>query len=277
MIPIQSESVSERFIATSLGQISVVSIGQGDKTVVLWPSIFTDRHIYGGLVKALGSQYRFLLIDGPGHGRSPGIEREFSMVDCGEAIAQVMNAFELENAVVGGTSWGGMAAAELALQSPERVSALILMNTPMEIGAKKPSIQSRMITFGSRWMLRFKVFRNGVAKSFFNSTSLQRNKIYAKAFHTMLRETDSKRLSVAVSSVLLHGSPLKARLSEIKVPTLVIAGIEDSMYPLTTQATAALHIPQGRFDPVPGQHISVIDALESVTIAIHDFLSVEAG
>lgn len=264
--------VRERFVATSLGQLYVVEQGQGPETLILWPSIFTDRHIYDELVKVLGRTYRCLLIDGPGHGRSIGIETVFSMSTCAEAIVQVMDAFELRQAIVGGTSWGGLASAELALRAPERLRALILMNTPMEIDGTKLNMKSRMIAFGARWMLHFKAFREGVAKSFFDVDTLPKNRSYARAFHAMLREADPKTLSTAVSSVILHGRPLKARLHKIQVPTLVIAGIEDKMYPLATQAAAALHLSNARFEPVPGHHISVVDAPEPVAVAIQNFV-----
>jgi len=271
----QPKLINEKFVETALGPLFAVAIGQGRETLVLWPSIFTDHHVYNELVRALGHRYRFLLIDGPGHGRSKGTETVFSMAACGEAIAQVMDAFDLEKAAVGGTSWGGLAAAELALRVPERVSGLILMNTPMEIDGAKPNLKSRMIALGARWFLRFKAFRNGVAKSFFAADSLKRNRVYLRAFHAMLREANAKRLSIAIRSVILHGAPLKVRLPHIKVPTLVIAGTDDEMYPLETQAAAALQVPQARFDPVPGRHISAIDATESVADAIQSFLCSE--
>ena len=112
--------------------------GRGRHTIVLWPAIFTDHTIYEGLVDRLGHRYRFLLIDGPGHGRSVGIPETFTTGDCGNAIASVMDAYGLDRAILGGTSWGSLAAAELCLRHPERVSALVLMNTPWAIDGRKP-------------------------------------------------------------------------------------------------------------------------------------------
>lgn len=80
------------------------------------------------------------------------------------AFTDVLDHCGLDRAIVGGTSWGGLAAAELALMQPQRVAVLILMNTPFQIDGQR----SRLIALGTRWMLHRRLFRNGVAKSFFN-------------------------------------------------------------------------------------------------------------
>ena len=94
-------------IKTNLGALNVVEAGnlQGEP-LVLWPSIFTDHHIYDGLVKQLGASYRFLLINGPGHGGSEGPKTEFTMADCADAMASILDAYGLDSALIGGTSWG---------------------------------------------------------------------------------------------------------------------------------------------------------------------------
>ncbi len=45
-----------------------------------------------------------------------------------QALLELMDAEGLQTATVGGVSWGGMIALELALQAPERVERLILVD-----------------------------------------------------------------------------------------------------------------------------------------------------
>ena len=263
-------------VETSLGRLHVVETGAGPQTIVLWPSIFTDHRIYDGIVARLGGSFRFLLIDGPGHGRSGGGGTEFTMEACGEAMAEVMDHFGLDSAHVGGTSWGGIAAAHLALAAPERARTLVLMNTPMEIDAARPGLPARLIAGGARWMPGWRVFRNGVAASFFSREVLAADPAQASAFHSMLKSADPSRLATAVRSVILRGTPLKDRMSGLTVPTLVIAGREDGMYPLAVQAEAALLAPRGRFEPVGGKHVSVVERPDEVAAILRDFLAGEA-
>lgn len=263
------------FIATVLGRLHVVETGQGPETIVLWPSIFTDHHIYDQLVEVLGTSCRFLLVNGPAHGRSDGGPDEFTMEDCAKAMGAVMDHFDLDTAIVGGTSWGGITAAHLALLSPSRVKALALMNTPMQIDAARPGLKARFIASGARWALRTATFRNGVAESFFSDDVLAANTTYARAFHAMLQMARPAQLATAIRSVILRGTPLIDRMEELTVPTLVIAGTEDAMYPISVQAEAALLAPNGHFAPVGGKHISVVERPKQVAEALARFFASE--
>ncbi len=273
MMKSENKDTVAHSIFSNLGRLEVVECGNGPQTLVLWPSVFTDHKIYSGLVERLPDQYRYLLIDGPGHGGSDGPTEEFSMAQCADALAAVLDHFGLETAIVGGTSWGGLVAAHFVLSAPERAQALILLNTPMEIDENKQQLSSRLIAFGARWMLRTKLFRNGVANSFFSMDAQRRNEAYMSSFHDMLKGAEAVRLSTAIRSVMLRGEPLKKRMHEIQIPTLVIAGEDDAMYPTQVQADAADRAPKGRFALVPGKHISAVECADEVADLIRDHLA----
>lgn len=274
---IEPETTAATTVPTELGHLHVTVTGTGPETILLWPSIFTDHRIYGRLVHLMAQDARFVLIDEPGHGRSGGAEAESSMAECAAAMAGVMDHLGVRRAIVGGTSWGGIVGAHLALSDPERVKALILMNTPMEIDASRPGLRARFISAGARWMLGTRAFRNGNAKSFFSPRALDADPAFAAAFHEMLMTSAAPALATAVRSVLLRAAPLKPRLAEIAAPTLVVAGMEDRMYPIERQAEAALRLPNGHFAPVPGKHISVVECPDRVAGFLGDFIRREVG
>ena len=217
--PVTSASSSEHFVETALGRLFVAERGRGgQETIVLWPSIFTDHNIYAELLDLMADRYRFLLIDGPAHGKSEGTEWEFSMRDCADAILSVLDHFALPNAIIGGTSWGGLAAAELALIQPGKVKALILMNTPMEIDGTRPDFSARMIAAGARWAVNFSFFQNGVAKSFFRPETLAQNTAYRNAFFSMLTT---------------FGTPLDVTVQNLRI---------ESMFPADAETSALLSL-----------------------------------
>ena len=261
-----------RMVPTPLGDLSVRIEGHGPRPLVLWPSILTDSHIFDALADRLAHLCTFFLVVGPGHGQSPGRAQEFTGAEAGEAMLVVLDAHGLRRAVVGGVSWGGLTAAEAAIAAPGRVEALVLMNTPMDINGESTSFGARMIAFGARWMAGLKVFRDGVARSFFDDDSLRRNQVYRTQFHSALARANRRKLAAAVRSVILRGVPLRGRLHEITVPTLMISGTADKLYPREGQAEAALRLRDGRFVPVRGRHISPVDAADDVAEALRTFL-----
>lgn len=256
-------------VPTGLGRLAVREVGQGDVTLVLWPSIFTDHRIYDAVVPQIAGAARVILIDGPGHGKSDGPRTVFSMKDCASAMAQVMDALGVERAVVGGTSWGGMVGAELALAQPDRATGVVMANTPTRIGMGRPSLATRLIALGAWLAARSKGFQDGVARSFFAAGS---QGAHMQSFRAMLLASDGPTLGAAVRSVLLHAEPLEPRLHNLAQPTLVIAGKDDAMYPLEHQAKAAVLAPQGRLEVVPGWHISAVDAPDAVAEALKLFM-----
>ncbi|MEL7300136.1 MAG: alpha/beta hydrolase [Pseudomonadota bacterium] len=255
-------------IETEAGRLFVRETGEG-RPCLLWPSIFADGHLYDEIASHLPG-LRLILIDGPGHGRS-GPARALSLAAQARGLMEVAEALALERAVIGGTSWGGIVAAHAARAAPERVSAALLINTPLELGTGA-SLQQRFIAAGARWIPGMRVFREGVARSFFTDPTLADCPDYAEAFHGMLKRAEGRAMGPVVRSVLFDGPPLRPLLPEITVPTLMIAGREDGMYPLDEMRAAAATLPNGRFAEVPGRHISVVDAPGQTAHAIRDFL-----
>jgi pimeloyl-ACP methyl ester carboxylesterase len=93
----------------------------------------------------------------------------------------------------------------------------------------------------------------------------------------MLQMAQPAQLATAIRSVILRGSPLIDRMAELTVPTLVIAGTEDAMYPIAVQAEAALLAPKGHFAPVGGKHISVVERPTRVADALTKFIASEVA
>ena len=260
------------WIETILGRLAVWDRGVGAHTVVLWHSILTDHTSFDQLASALEHDIRMILIDGPGHGASAGPLQSFTTQDCAVAMTQVMDALKVDRAIVGGTSWGAMTAAELALAMPDRVEQLIMLNTPLTIDEDHPEFGNRMLAFGTRWLLKTRVFRQGVERSFFSPATLARLGHYAQHFDGTLKRANPRTMANAVRSVLLRGKPLHTRMSKLSMPVLIVAGIDDALYPIKVQEEAAQRIPRGRFAPVPGRHISTVDATSDTATAIRSFL-----
>jgi 3-oxoadipate enol-lactonase len=263
-------------IPTCIGTLAVRDTGhisaQG-QTIVLWPSILANYRIYRCPIEAWRDTHRLITVDGPGHGESGPAPGPFSMSNCGQALGEVLDALAIVAAVVVvGTSWGGLVAGEFALARPRRTRALVMLNTPVIKAPHGPTLSDRLVVWGARWIHGAKVYRDGVAKSFFRRSTRQRGGLTQRDFHEHLREADGRALSQAVQSVLIDREPLAPRMHRINAPTLFVAGRYDAMYSADTLRVAAQALPHGRFVELDTAHISVVDEPEQVTELINDFL-----
>jgi pimeloyl-ACP methyl ester carboxylesterase len=95
---------------------------------------------WDGWVRELGSRFRIIRLDFPGHGltRAPA-----DYVLRGDALADFVDAFaarlDLPQFAVAGNSMGGSVAWQLALRHPDRVNALILLDAAGFPNEKPPA------------------------------------------------------------------------------------------------------------------------------------------
>jgi 3-oxoadipate enol-lactonase len=263
-------------VPTALGRLAVWDTGpQGaGPTVVLWPSIFSDHMIFSSLVEEWRGKRRLILVDGPGHGASEGPQdKTYSMQACAAALKEVLDSKAITSAVVGGTSWGGIVGGEFAIAYPQQTIGVIMMNTPFFVSPEGASSGEKFITWGAGTILGTSLFTNGVARSFFLPATREAGGPVMAHFHTSLHESNAKALSTAIRSVLIERAPLADRLSLIKAPSLVIAGMQDAMYPMEMQRDAVSKLALGKFEVVDSQHISIVDKPAEVVRLIETFLT----
>lgn len=263
-------------VPTRVGRLAVTDIapaGVSGEVMVFWPSILANCRIYDGLIEAFRSRHRLVLIDGPGHGESDPAPRSFSMYDCGQAVIEILDSMGIAQPVIFvGTSWGGLVAGEFALAQPSKARALVMLNTPVHTKPGGPSLGDRFVVWGSRWIHKTSIYRNGVAKAFFLPLTRKRGGSLLKEFHQHLRKANGAALEQAVRAVLIEREALAPRMSHITMPTLFIAGRYDEMYPVDALQSAAAALPQGRFEALDTAHISVVDEPALVNTLIDDFL-----
>jgi 3-oxoadipate enol-lactonase len=89
-----------------------------------------DGRMWRPLVERLEDRYWLIVPDLRGHGTTPLPPEEFSHID---DLLGVLDDMKIERTAVVGCSMGGHVALELATAAPERVNALVLMASSLEI------------------------------------------------------------------------------------------------------------------------------------------------
>ncbi len=107
--------------------------GKGPWLVMLH-GLFGSGDNLGGLARLLEDHFSILLLDLRNHGRSPHLD-SMTYAEMAEDVRAAMDQHGIGRAVIFGHSMGGKVAMQLALNAPERVSALVVGDiAPVQYG-----------------------------------------------------------------------------------------------------------------------------------------------
>ena len=102
--------------------------------LVLIHGLGLNRQVWEAYVEALAVQYRVLDYDLYGHGETVPLPRNPDLSLFAEQLVELLDELGIERAVLVGFSLGGMINRRVAMDYPERVSALVILNSPHERG-----------------------------------------------------------------------------------------------------------------------------------------------
>ncbi len=133
----------EQLIDTPHGRVFVSEIPGDDPPVVLLHGFPDDHRIYAKLMPLL-SPRRAVAFDFVGYGRSDRTGgAHFSPEDHGAEITAVLDALNIDRAILVGHDASGADAVVYALTNPERVAHLVLLNT---VFGNSPSLRMPEMT-----------------------------------------------------------------------------------------------------------------------------------
>lgn len=120
-------SITHRQIGT--WNTRVLETGTGDELLILLPGTGGHLEAYSRNVASLGSHFRVVAYDWPGHGFTSLAQADLELPTYLEHLDGVIDSLGVESAHLCGESLGGWVAAKYAAARPERVRRMVL-NTP---------------------------------------------------------------------------------------------------------------------------------------------------
>ncbi len=267
-----------RFVTLGTGRrVHVVEAGDGVPVV----------HLHGNNTSALShlmllehaTAIRSYLVDRPGMGLSDpsdfprGMFRDFAV----RFVEDVLNALELESAVLAGASGGGIYATWYALEHPRRVRGLAMLgSTPTLPGAHLPlpirlmampvlgDVMTRAVKPGRRMLLRM-MASVGEADTITRYPDLL-DSLVAAARDPVAVAANRAEFQALISPFGYRPAN-RARpedLRRLSVPTLMIWGDRDPVVPIQAARAAAQLIPHARLEVLPAGHVPQLGHPEQV-------------
>jgi 3-oxoadipate enol-lactonase / 4-carboxymuconolactone decarboxylase len=243
--------------------------GPADAPAVIFSnSLGTTVEMWDQQVRSLARSWRCVRYDTRGHGRSPAGEGPVTLDLLVGDLAGIIAELGLERPVVVGLSLGGITAQAYAVAHPDGLSALVLMATAPHLPPRENWL-ARAATVEDAGMAAIvdavmpRWFTPAFAKAEPGLLAVQRERFLA-----------NDPAGYAACCRALADVDLRAAVSAIRVPTLVVAGQED---PVTTVAMAealARDIAGARVEVIPDvSHILTVERPREATSVLTEFLS----
>ncbi|SDD03968.1 alpha/beta fold hydrolase [Nocardioides lianchengensis] len=227
-------------------------------------------------IEPLSRRFRVVTLDQRWHGQ--GIRSdEFSLYDCADDVAALLDVLELESVVVAGYSMGGVVAQRMWRQHPDRVQGLVLAATSdrFQLNLAERAFFTGMGTamLGTRSLSRSRTAVRA-ARTAVRALSLEPSDIHDWAMHEF-RSTSPWAVGQALAALGRHHS--RPWLGRIDVPTAVVVTGRDHIIPPARQVALARAIPGATVHDLEGGHAAcVLEAERFVPVVVEAAVTVWA-
>ena len=260
-------------VDTVCGRLFVEVSGAGPD-VVLWHSLLCDGGMWEPQVRELSEHWRVINIDAPGHGRSAPTTRPYTLDDCVTAAEEVIDQVG-EGRLVSwcGLSWGGMVGMRLALRDPDRLDALILMDTSARPEKPVKKAGYRVLEAVAARTGAIPLVQKPILPLFFTAETMRDRPELVSRFSDRLARMDRQSLVHAVDAVIFERDDVSAEIGRIEAPTLVMVGDQDRATPPSEAELIAEQIPNARLVRIPrAAHLANLEQPAFVNAEIARFL-----
>jgi 3-oxoadipate enol-lactonase len=235
--------------------------------VILAHGFLMDNEMFVHQVAALRDDYRVITWDERGFGATEYDGEPFSYWDSADDCLALLDHLGVDRAVVGGMSQGGFVSLRVALTAPQRVRALILLDT--EAGAVDPGDVPGAKGLRDTWLAAGPVDElvDAVAGGIISDPEI--NPIWIAKWKQ--RPNDFIQQPMAT---LMSRDDVTDGLGEITCPALIVHGTEDVVISMDKAEALAAGLPgSGPVVTVPGAHAANLTNPEPVNAAIREFLA----
>jgi 3-oxoadipate enol-lactonase len=248
-----------------------VNVAGHGPLVVFLHGIGGNRSHWDDQLAAFAPEFTACAPDVRGYGESDDYDGPLAFGDLAGDVLRIVDHFGAARAHLVGLSLGGRVARDLCLRHPDRVATLVLCNThpgfdaltPEQVDAFIRSRQGPLLGGKTPAELAPDLARNVLGKS---ASPRARERLLA-SLAALRKDAYLKTLESSVRD------DRGARVEQIAVPTLVVTGDEDAVYPPATAEAMARRIPGARLAVIAAAgHVSNLEQPEAFNETVLGFL-----
>ncbi len=245
--------------------------------VLFGHSYLWDAGMWKPQIEELSKTYRCIVPELRSHGRSDIMpETSCSIKTMAEDHRSIVKALGLEHIAVVGLSVGGMWGTRMALDYPETVKALVLMDT---YTGPEP-LESRNRYFGMLDMVEQAgaipaPLADTITPLFFSPETFKSNPALVNGFKEDLLSIPPDRIPgiVALGRAIFSRTSMLENSADINIPVLIVVGSDDRSRPPHEARVMAEALQNARLEIIPkAGHISNLEQPDHVTALLSTFL-----
>src|SRR5689334_22321388 len=245
--------MEEHEVDTALGRVHVRTSGSGEP-MMFWPSLLMTGDMWAAQADHFSAEHQVILVDPPGFGESQKLTAPFTFDDCARCIVDILDGLGVTRTHFVGNSWGGMIGATFAALYPERIGSAVLMNC-----TASPASARQKLEYG--FLLRLSGLLGGirqpltrsVLKAFLGPTTFRTRPDVVAFVRDTVQRVDVRSGRWAVRSVVAARPDQRALLARVSTPVLVVAGVEDTTFPVPETIAMA--------EAIPGAAVAVLEGV----------------
>ncbi|HXW06641.1 MAG TPA: alpha/beta fold hydrolase [Vicinamibacterales bacterium] len=194
-----------------------------------------------------------------------------SMEDYAADLIGLLDALELDRAVIGGLSMGGYITFAMLRLAPERFSGVVLADTRAQADTPEGRDNRRTLSELVRTRGPAAVADQMMPKLLGRTTRESRPEVKQEVRRLIL-SNDAAGIDGAIHAMLQRPDST-AGLGRISVPTLVVTGDEDTLVPVADAEALQRAIPRSQFVVLPrAGHLSSLESPDDFSEALRNFL-----
>lgn len=226
------------------------------RPLVLLHGTSASLHTWQGWAEALSPTRRVIRIDLPGFGLTgPMPDGNYQLQRYAEFVRDVLDALRVPQAVLVGNSFGGSVAWKLAVDQPERVMALVLVDSAgYAYASKSVPLAFKVAKYPALAPVMANVLPKGMVESSVRNVYGDPAKVTPELVQRYyeLTRAPGNRQALVQRFQQSKGGEFAAQIPLVKVPTLILWGDRDQLIPVETAEQFHKDIAGSRVVVLPG-------------------------